>query len=76
MNHIPISFDYKGKHYNATLEEVIGAGDQTWHLMIDKYYNGKLIFYPKDQRWYFRSQTGEFEELSDFFGEYLILWYG
>jgi hypothetical protein len=43
MTKIPISFDYKDKHYDGTLDEVSGAGANVWHLMINNYYKGKLM---------------------------------
>jgi hypothetical protein len=44
MNDIPISFDYRGKHYDGYLSEVSGAGGQTWFLNINKYHRGQLLF--------------------------------
>lgn len=71
MKDIPISFDYKGKHYAGFFAPVHGAGAKGWYLMIDNFYRGRLSFTDK---WIFTSQTGEMEDLTDFFGEYVTLW--
>lgn len=63
----PISFDYKGKHYEGTLSEVKGAGTKTWHLTINGYHRGQLLLL--DRGWAFFSNSREFEELADYFGE-------
>ena len=67
-----------------------GASTNSWHLMIDNYYKGSLIYYedwppglPMDlskrgnveRKWRFASPIGMFEDLADFFGDYLIAWY-
>ena len=66
MNNISVSFDYKGKHYDGELSEVPGAGAQVWHLMIDNYYKGMLMY---TTQWVFHNQKGEMKELAEFFGE-------
>jgi hypothetical protein len=71
MEDIPVSFDYKGKHYEGFLSEVTGGGGSTWHLMIDKYYCGALHWTPYRGFW-FSSQTGEFEDIADYFSEVVI----
>ena len=74
MDHIPIEFDYKDKHYKGFLTKVSGAGSNaTWFLMIDNYYRGQLHFL--NNRFVFYSQTGEMEELAEMFGEVVMLWY-
>ncbi len=73
MDHIPISFDYKGKHYSGSLDEVSGVAAKVWYLMIDKYYYGRLMFIDK---WAFHGDKNEMEDIADFFGEYVMLWYG
>jgi len=69
---IPISFDYKGKHYDGTLEEVHGAGAKVWHLTIDGYCCGQLMHIDK---FVFHSNIGKFKELADLFGNHIMLWY-
>lgn len=75
MADIPVSFDYKGKHYSGFLSEVTGGGGSVWHLMINRFYWGQLHYYPSRDEFRFTSQTREFEDISDFFGEVIIAWY-
>lgn len=72
MVEIPISFDYKGKHYKGHFSEMTGC--TLWHLIIDKYFNGQLV-YSKNFGFKFYSNSGEFMELSELFGEFIISWY-
>ena len=78
---IPIEFDYQGKHYKGFLDEVSGSGTHigcSWHLCLYRgkhlYYNGHLTYHEKSG-FRFTSQTGKFEDLTEFFGEYIMLWY-
>lgn len=41
MNH-PISFEYQEKRYQGELQPVAGSGGNVYHLMIDKFYYGRL----------------------------------
>ena len=66
MNNIPVSFDYKGMHYEGELSQVHGAGAQVWHLIIDNYYYGMLMY---TTQWVFHSPKNEMKELAEFFGE-------
>lgn len=75
MDKIPVSFEYKGKHYKGTLEEVNGGGGGMWHLTIDRYYCGQMNYNGNTGTLRFTSQTGKFEELNDFFADVLIAWY-
>lgn len=81
-NDIPVEFDYKNVHYKGLLTSVMGAGSKAYYLMIDGFYRGKLNWVediegkglPRDPanikyKWRFTSQTGEFEELNDFFAK-------
>lgn len=70
---IPISFDYKGKHYEGTFSEVSGAAAKMWHLTINGYHCGQLLLL--ERGWVFFSNSGEFEELADYFGDIVMLWY-
>ena len=72
MQKIPVSFDYKGKHYNGTLDEVNGGGANMWHLTINKYHYGSLMYTDK---WVFHSNKNEMKELAELFGEQVTLWY-
>ena len=69
---IPVSFDYKGKHYKGHFNEMLGA--TSWHLMINNYFCGQLIYH-KDYGFHFYSNKPRFEDLSDYFGELIMLWY-
>lgn len=73
---VPIKFDYKGKEYTGNFSSVSGAGNTEynhWHLMINGYYNGQFIC--TQLGWKFYSQTGEFQELRDFFEFYMVSWF-
>ena len=71
MQNIPISFDYKGKHYEGFLSKVRGAGANVWHLMINNYYYGMLMYV---DTWVFHSNSNEMKELAGFFGKTVSLW--
>jgi hypothetical protein len=66
----PISFDYKGKHYEGKLQPVNGAGTNVWHLSINNYYYGKLRYIDK---WVFHSNSNEMNDLADLFGKHVSL---
>ena len=70
-NTIPITFTYKNQTFRATLEEVHGAGNNVWHLMCNHYYLGRLRL--AGTLWYF--DGNQFNELANYFGDYLIAWY-
>lgn len=61
---IPIKFEHQGKLYSGSLDPVFGAGGNTWYLMINKYYYGRLR--RNDRGWFF---DGDFKDLADYFGE-------
>lgn len=63
---IPVEFDYEGKHYKGYLSQVTGAG-QIWHLMIDDYYMGQLIY--SSYGWSFHNNKGTMKDLADYFGK-------
>lgn len=90
MTSIPVSFDYKNKHYSGFLVQITGnatKGGHAYHLYINNYYRGSLRLAAQSQGgvpidpanvqydWRFTSQTGEFEELTDYFVDVLIAWY-
>jgi hypothetical protein len=61
---IPISFEHEGIHYSGNLDPVSGAGGNTWHLMINQRYHGRLR--RNDRGWVF---DGDFRDLAEYFGE-------
>ena len=64
---ITIRFEHGGKEYSASLDPVCGAGGNTWYLMINKYYYGRLRY--SERGWVFDGD--QFKELAEFFGEYV-----
>lgn len=67
MASVPISFDYKGKHFEGELSQVYGA--QVWHLMIDSRYYGMLMY---TTQWVFHNPKNEMKELVGVFGEHVM----
>jgi len=48
MDKIPVTFNYEGKTYNGFLNKVMGADSTSiFHLMIDNYYKGQLLYTDK-----------------------------
>lgn len=74
MDKIPITFEYKGKVYSGHFEPVHGAGGNMWHLMINKYYCGRLS-YTTTNGWQFDENSFGGKELTDFFADVIIAWY-
>jgi hypothetical protein len=74
MKKIPIQFDYNGKHYEGDFSEVSGAAAKSWHLMVDNYYKGQLIF-SETYGWAFHNNKDEMKDMAEYFGEYNALWY-
>jgi hypothetical protein len=72
MDNIPISFDYKEKHYDGYFQPVHGAGANVWHLIINNYYYGTLTYTDK---WVFNSNNNKMKELADFFGKQVSVSY-
>ena len=64
---IPVSFEYKGKHYQGTFSDVSGAAAKMWHLTINRYHRRQLLLL--ERGWAFFSNSGEFQELAEYFGE-------
>jgi hypothetical protein len=48
----PVTFTYNSATYHGTLSPVHGSGQPVWHLYVDKFYWGQLIFTDK---WVFHS---------------------
>ena len=65
---VPISFEYKNKHYQGTLQQVFSTGAKVWHLIIDNYYRGRLSY---TNIWLFHNPKDEMKELAEFFGEHV-----
>jgi len=42
MDKIPVRFQYEGKEVVGELQAVHGAGSRVWHLVVNKYYWGRL----------------------------------
>jgi hypothetical protein len=66
MEEARVSFEYNGKHYQGILSQVSGAGATVWHLTINNYYRGMLMYTDK---WVFYNNKNEMQELADFFGD-------
>jgi hypothetical protein len=64
---IPITFEHEGNKYSGSLDPICGAGGNTWHLMIDKFYYGRLRL--NDRGWFFDGE--KFKDLANYFGEYV-----
>jgi hypothetical protein len=64
---IPIKFEHEGKQFSGSLDPVCGAGGNTWYLMINKYYYGRLRM--SDRGWVF---DGDFKDLAQYFGECVV----
>lgn len=70
---IPIEFYYKGALCKGHFTEVFGGGANTWHLMINNYYKGQLIY--SQNGWAFYNNSGEMKCMTEYFGEHMMLWY-
>lgn len=76
---VPITFEYKGKTYTGHLSSGKGSGAtmyEHWHLMIDNFYCGQINYSEYCGHWRFTSNTGLFDELSEYFEAYLVGWFG
>jgi hypothetical protein len=64
-----IRFTHRDKEYIGEFDKVSGAGQGgVYHLMIDKFYKGRLRFSTFTNTWVF---DGEFADLADRFGRYV-----
>jgi len=71
LDKVPIKFEHDGKQYEGFFELVSGSGSSfIWHLMIDKFYCGRLSY---TDSWVYHGNS--FDELGDFFGDYITAWY-
>ncbi len=74
MEEVPIILTYQARTYSGEFHPVSGAGsNQVWFLVINNFYNGPRCY--MDGRWLFHSQTRKFEDLAEYFGEYMLAWY-
>ncbi len=65
---------HDGKQIKGTLDEVMGAGGNTWHLMVDKYYWGRLRMV--NDQWFFDENKPAVGHLVDHFAVVVIAWHG
>lgn len=73
---VPITFEHKGKIYAGQFSSVNGASSGMWHLVINKYYQGQMFYSECGNKWMYKSNSGLFDELSDYFEAYMIGWFG
>ena len=76
---VPITFEHDRKLYFGHFSSCNGSGSieyDHWHLMVGKFYYGQLNYSMHCGRWRFTSNSGLFEDLSDYFEAYLIGWFG
>ena len=71
MEHIPIKFEYEGKQYAGKFVAVSGSGKNHFHLMIDNFYKGQLV-YGEYHGWQFHEG---FKGMAEYFGDYIVAWY-
>jgi hypothetical protein len=74
MNQIPVTFQFSGKQYSGSLDQVSGSGDVAiFHLMVDRYYWGRLRF---TDQWVFDAtpSTQELVNEAEFFGLVVTSW--
>ena len=70
MDKIPVTFQHDGRQYRGSLDPVFGAGGNTWHLMVDRYYWGCLRLV--DNKWYFDENKERVGHLVDYFSDVAI----
>jgi len=70
---IPVTFEYEGKQYSGYFSEVLGVGRDHWHLMVDKFYWGRLR--RVGDQWFFDENKPRIGHLVDYFAEVIIAWY-
>jgi hypothetical protein len=78
MNTVPIKFEYRGKQYNGIFSSVSGSGaslGDDWDLTINRFYFGQLHYSQYSDGWVFHSNSGLFEDLSNYFEAYLVGWF-
>jgi hypothetical protein len=75
MDKIPVSFEYKDKHYAGHFEAVNGAAAKLWHLTVNRFHWGQL-FITQNFEWRFENNEGSLKELTDYFADVVTAWYG
>lgn len=76
MNVIDITFEFEGKKYSGSLHQVSGAGSSAmFHLMINKYYWGRLRFSDFTGDWVFEGNKPGMENLAGELGYYVTAWF-
>lgn len=72
---IPIKFNLDGVLYQGYFSPLVSITGYSFHIYIDHYYRGNLHFNAIDQTWRLESQSFKaLNDLTDFFGEYIIQW--
>jgi hypothetical protein len=74
MDKIPVSFEYKGKHYTGYFDAVSGAAGKLWYLTLNGFHWGQLI-YTENFGWRFENNKGTMKELTDYFADVVTAWY-
>lgn len=71
---IAIIFEYGGKTYHGRFSSVSGSSNVSqhhWHLYIDNFYQGQLAYSSQRNEWRYTSNSGKFDELSDYFASFI-----
>jgi len=64
-----VSFQFKGKQYNGILSPVHGGGAHVYHLMINKFYYGRLRYVKNEWVFDTNDESKGWESLADLFGD-------
>lgn len=75
---IPVTFTFQNKEYKGILSEVSGAGAERgsfWHLYIDNYYWGQLLYLERGFVFYAQNNTKEMEYLGEVFERFVVAYY-
>jgi hypothetical protein len=73
---IPITIYEDDKIIEAVFSGGPGKGSLTWDLSINNYHQGTLIC-TEQSGWRYDSQKGHrFEDLTDYFEDVVVAWYG
>ena len=66
----PVTFQYDNQTSQGTISRIKGAAAdaQMYHLMVNDFFWGQLIYSDDQGRWFFHAQNKrELEELADYF---------
>ncbi len=77
---IPVYFDLNREQRHGVLTPVTGGGTDPgkwFHLHVDGFFAGQLHYYSGNgwYEWRFTSQGNDVGHLSDWLGEFVVLWY-